>query len=160
MWSNPLLIQIFSPLTFSPGLSFFAKSPPLISSPISLPTRFSPSSSSILFTLNRTSSTVHRSLLGAKTMSLLRVRIKFVLREDSHAVQCQQRWRILCLEVFRRLNLSSFELPGWATDANLVGHRCSRRDLLVSLWAPALGGEEGWACELSGRECMAKRERE
>ncbi|KAK9994577.1 hypothetical protein SO802_024280 [Lithocarpus litseifolius] len=47
-----------------------------ISSPIRLSTRFSPGSSSILFTLNRTSSTVHRSLLGAKTTLPLRVRIK------------------------------------------------------------------------------------
>ena len=48
----------------------------MISSSFRLLTRFSPGSSSILFTLNRTSLTVHRSLLGAKTTSPLRVRTK------------------------------------------------------------------------------------
>ena len=57
-------------------LSFFAESLLLISSLIRLSMRFSLGSSSILFTLNRTSSTIHRSLLGAKMMSPLRVRIK------------------------------------------------------------------------------------
>ena len=81
-----------------------------------------------------------------------------VLREDSHAVQCQQWRRILRPEVLRRLNLSSAELPGWAAGVDLVSHQRSLRDLLVSLWASTLGGEEGWACELSGRDCKVKRE--
>ena len=55
-------------------------------------------------------------------------------------------------------NLSSTELPGWVVGANLVSHRHSWRDLLVSLWASVPSGEEGWACELSGKECRVKRE--
>ena len=135
-------------------LSFFAESLLLISSLIRLSMRFSLGSSSILFTLNRTSSTVHWSLLGAKTTLPLWLRTKscplwrFSLRpmptttadspsRGSVPTQSDQRQR-----THKQVTSS---------DANSGSvHWFSCHDLLVRLWASAPGGEPGWACELSG----------